>query len=89
MPPSPGTATALDSGQRAAHAVADALQGSSTALDRYSDWSTGLFEEFTRQRRQQYEREGQMHEQAFWRERLKSIANPHRHRSPAAAQIAE
>jgi flavin-dependent dehydrogenase len=67
---SSGTATALDSGLRAAHAVADALLGNGTDLDRYGRWSTGLVEEFTRQRRQQYAIEGLTRKDGFWPRRL-------------------
>jgi flavin-dependent dehydrogenase len=67
---SSGTATALDSGLRAAHAVADALLGSGTDLDRYGRWSTGLVEEFTRQRRQQYAIEALTRKDGFWPRRL-------------------
>jgi hypothetical protein len=55
---------------RAAHAVADALFGSGTDLDRYGRWSTGLVEEFTRQRRQQYAIEGLTRKDGFWPRRL-------------------
>lgn len=67
---SSGTTTGIDSGQRAAHAVADALQSNTAALDRYVRWSTGLVEEFTRQRRQQYAMEAQHQSDSFWSRRL-------------------
>jgi len=67
---SSGTATALDSGQRAARAVADALQGNSAALNLYGRWTTGLVEEFARQRRQQYAYEARRQENPFWSRRI-------------------
>jgi flavin-dependent dehydrogenase len=67
---SSGTAAALDSGQRAAHAVADALQGDTAGLDRYARWSAGLVTEFARQRRQQYQYEARRQENAFWSRRI-------------------
>jgi flavin-dependent dehydrogenase len=74
---SSGTATALDSGRRAAHAIADFLKGNNGALDRYSLWGTRLVKEFAMQRRQQYEGEARMRGHVFWRERLKSTARNH------------
>jgi len=67
---SSGTATALDSGQRAAHAIAEALRGNTASLDNYSRWSAGLVTEFARQRRQQYEYEARRKENDFWSRRI-------------------
>jgi flavin-dependent dehydrogenase len=67
---SSGIATALDSGQRAANAIADALQGSNNALDNYGHWSVGLVTEFIRQRRRQYALEADRYPAGFWPRRL-------------------
>jgi len=66
---SAGTPTALDCGQRAAHAVDAALQGNSTPLIRYGAWNTHLVEEFTRQRWQQYQFEVRRRANEFWSRR--------------------
>jgi len=71
---SSGTVTALDSGQRAAHAIAHALQGNSVGLDRYGHWANGLVEEFTRQRRHHYASEARRHADGFWSQRLRDAA---------------
>ena len=67
---SSGTATALDSAQRAANAIADALQGHTASLDEYSCWSAGLIAEFARQRRQQYGYEARRQDNHFWSRRI-------------------
>jgi flavin-dependent dehydrogenase len=66
---SSGTITALESGQRAACALADALRGNTSGLDLYARWSSGLFEEFVRQRRHQYKAETHKRSTAFWSRR--------------------
>jgi flavin-dependent dehydrogenase len=67
---SSGIATALDSAQRAAHAVADAFQGDTASLDKYSHWSAGLVAEFARQRQQQYGYEARRQDNHFWSRRI-------------------
>jgi flavin-dependent dehydrogenase len=71
---SSGTITALDSGRRAGRAIADALQGKNTRLERYGSWSTGLFEEFVRQRDEQYAIEGSRRRTEFWFRRVRGSA---------------
>jgi len=71
---SSGTATALDSAQRAANAIADALQGHTASLDDYSRWSAGLVAEFARQRRQQYGYEARQQDNPFWSRRILAAA---------------
>jgi len=66
---SSGTITALDSGQRAAHAVADALQGNFGRVESYERWNSALVREFTRQRDQHYAIEG-LRRIGFWSARL-------------------
>jgi flavin-dependent dehydrogenase len=69
-----GMATALDSGYRAAHAVADALVGSDVAAERYADWYSKLGTEFARQREQQYGIEEVNRAGGFWTRRLRQTA---------------
>ena len=67
---SSGTATALDSGQRAAAAVADALQGNPASAERYGRWITGLVDEFTKQRARHYAMETSRRVGLFWSRRF-------------------
>jgi flavin-dependent dehydrogenase len=69
---SSGTTTAIHAGQLAGQAVADALQGNTASLDRYGRWSTGLVQEFTRQRHQQYAVEATSRSVGFWQRRVDS-----------------
>ena len=71
---SSGTATALNSGQRAANAVSNALRGDLAGLDQYESWSSGLFEEFVKQREQHYAIEGVRRYADFWSRRLHEAA---------------
>jgi flavin-dependent dehydrogenase len=71
---SSGTATALDSGQRAAKAVSNALRGDVAGLHQYQRWSSGLFEEFLRQRQLHYATEGVRRCADFWSRRLREAA---------------
>ena len=66
---SSGTVIALDSGDRAAKAVSDALRGEVANLHAYEKWSNGLFDAFVRQRDQQYAIEGSKHRSDFWSRR--------------------
>jgi len=68
---SSGTITALDSGQRAATAVADTLNGNPANIEKYASWSTGLLESFTRQRRKHYVLESHKQNGGFWDRRTK------------------
>ena len=76
---SSGILTAIDSGRRVALAVSGALSEDFVAMDRYVDWSTGLFREFLRQRKQQYGIEAKLHSSGFWARRL--AADPAAYRS--------
>jgi flavin-dependent dehydrogenase len=67
---SAGTVTALDSGQRAARAVVDALQGNALAIQRYESWSSSLVSEFARQRSQHYSIEQETRSSEFWNRRM-------------------
>jgi flavin-dependent dehydrogenase len=71
---SSGTISAIDSGIRASNAVADALQGNNTTMERYGRWSSGLFLEFARQRKLQYAIEGAKRSEGFWIRRLNPAA---------------
>jgi len=66
---SSGTITALDSGRRAAGAVADALNGNVASIEKYELWSTNLVKAFTRQRVQHYAVEAQKRGDGFWSRR--------------------
>jgi hypothetical protein len=66
---SSGSIIALDSGQRAAGAVADALNGNAAGIEKYQLWSDGLVEAFVRQRRQHYASEAQKRADGFWSRR--------------------
>jgi flavin-dependent dehydrogenase len=63
---SSGTTTALDSGQRAANAVVDAINGNLATIQKYANWSAGLVNTFTRQRMREYELEAQKNNAIFW-----------------------
>jgi flavin-dependent dehydrogenase len=67
---SSGTITAVDSGQRAGAAIADAIRGESAGLERYGLWSNSLFEEFLRQRNKQYAIEASKRHTQFWFRRV-------------------
>jgi flavin-dependent dehydrogenase len=69
---SSGTATALDSGRRAAEAIAAILDGHPEHLAVYDHWNHSLVEEFARQRRRQYETEARHHPEniGFWSRRM-------------------
>jgi 2-polyprenyl-6-methoxyphenol hydroxylase-like FAD-dependent oxidoreductase len=71
---SSGTATALNSGQRVANAVSSALRGDLAGLDQYERWSSGLLEEFVKQREQHYATEGVRRYGDFWSRRLNEAA---------------
>jgi flavin-dependent dehydrogenase len=71
---SSGTMTALDSGRRAAYAIAAALRGDSAGLELYSKWYIGLVEEFALQRLQQYEYETRWQANEFWSRRILAVA---------------
>lgn len=71
---SSGTYTALDSGRRAALAVAQSLQGNPAAIDQYSHWTSGLLKAFTRQRARHYAIEADQRSNAFWTARLNHAA---------------
>ena len=66
---SSGTATALDSGHRAAKAVSDALRGEMAKLAAYENWSSSLFQAFIKQRERQYAIERFKRPSAFWSHR--------------------
>lgn len=70
---SSGTTTAIDSGGRAGQAVAEALQGNTTGLERYARWSIGLVEEFARQREQHYAVERLRRVGGFWSRRMHDV----------------
>jgi flavin-dependent dehydrogenase len=67
---SSGTMTALHSAQRAARAIMDSLKGNPVGVESYERWSSGLVEEFTRQRRQHYSIEHQLRPRKFWDRRV-------------------
>jgi len=71
---SSGTIAALDSGQRAAHAIADALQGSFERAEGYDRWNSALVQKFARQRDRHYELEGSRRIGGFWSRRLSDAA---------------
>jgi hypothetical protein len=50
-------------------AVADMLGGNTVHVQDYQRWTQSLFNEFARQRCQQYEIENSIHATGFWRER--------------------
>jgi flavin-dependent dehydrogenase len=66
---SSGLITALDSGRRAANAIADHFAGDNGGLARYSDWGERLIGKFDRQKRQLYELEAQRRPNGFWSRR--------------------
>jgi flavin-dependent dehydrogenase len=67
---SSGLMMALDSGRRAANAIADNFAGDGRGLVRYSDWGERLITKFDRQRRQQYALEKQRRPSGFWSRRI-------------------
>jgi flavin-dependent dehydrogenase len=64
-----GAMTALNGGQRAARAVAECLKGSSSEIRHYEQWTTRLFNEFSRQRELQYGLEFVSRSSDFWKRR--------------------
>jgi flavin-dependent dehydrogenase len=60
-----GIAAALDSGIRAAEAIAG-REGASARMSRYQEWGDSLFQEFIRQRSRQYELEASRRDGRFW-----------------------
>jgi flavin-dependent dehydrogenase len=71
---SSGTVTAIDSGRRAAAAIADALKGNRSGLEQYESSVAGLVSEFQRQRSQHYSMEGANNSSDFWKRR---VSEPH------------
>jgi flavin-dependent dehydrogenase len=65
-----GTMTALDSGRRAAIAIADQLRGDASGMGAYASWSGGLIREFKRQRERQYSLEQSKRDDGFWTRRF-------------------
>lgn len=65
-----GIASSLASGQRAAKAVSEALQGHTKSLQSYQSGNDRLFSQFTFQRQQLYEIEARKRQNGFWSRRL-------------------
>ena len=66
---SSGTITAIESGRRAATAVADALNGKMASVENYERWNNGLIETFVRQRNGHYAIQIHRYDEGFWHRR--------------------
>lgn len=73
---SAGVMTALDGGRRAARAIHSSLHGEDVALHNFQKWSTGLIQEFARQRERHYLLEATQHSTNFWHRQTESITGP-------------
>lgn len=64
-----GTMTALDSGRRAAIAIASQLWGDARSLGAYENWGQNLIRQFKRERERQYSLQQSNHHEGFWARR--------------------